>query len=90
MFMIVHVSDAAARPRQDICRFALCALDYIGRRMEFFKFYKDKDRKEIEINNIFEFSYLLSPRQSRCESMYDVHNNDRNAAASRTRLVQLS
>lgn len=58
--------------------------------MEFFKFYKDKDRKEIEINNVSKFSYLLSPRQSRCESMDDVHSNDRNAAASRTRLVQLS
>lgn len=58
--------------------------------MEFFKFYKDKDRKEIEINNVSEFSYLLSPRQSRCESMYDVHNNDRNAATGRTRFVQLS
>ena len=58
--------------------------------MEFFKFYKDKDRKEIEINNVSEFSYIPSPRQARCESMYDVHNNDRNAAASRTRFVQLS
>jgi hypothetical protein len=38
--------------------------------MEFFKFYKDKDRKEIEINNVSEFSYLLSPRQSRFESMF--------------------
>lgn len=58
--------------------------------MEFFKFYKDKDRKEIEINDVSEFSYLLSLRQSRCESMDDVHSNDRNVVASRTRLVQLS
>lgn len=46
--------------------------------------------EKIEINNVSEFSYLLSPQQSRFESMYDVHNNDRNAATSRTRFVQLS
>ena len=59
--------------------------------MEVFKFYKDKDRKgDQEISNVSEFSYLLSPRQSRGESMLDVHSNDRNAAVSRTQFVQLS